>query len=86
MEGKYVAFAPMQGYTDAAYRRAHCECAGGVGEYYAPFVRLEKGHKSHKAIMKATALARYREAVARIVLVPDRCSSHGRTWWGDGGL
>ncbi|MBR1550487.1 MAG: hypothetical protein IJ634_07630 [Bacteroidales bacterium] len=47
---------------------------------------MEKGHKSHKAIMKATALARYREAVARIVLVPDRCSSHGRTWWGDGGL
>lgn len=39
----YVAFAPLQGYTDAAYRRAHWECAGGVGEYYTPFVRIEKG-------------------------------------------
>ena len=39
----YVAFAPLQGYTDAVYRRAHWECAGGVGEYYTPFVRIEKG-------------------------------------------
>ena len=39
----YVAFAPLQGYTDALYRRAHWECAGGVGEYYTPFVRIEKG-------------------------------------------
>ena len=42
-EGQYIAFAPLQGYTDAAYRRAHWECAGGVGEYYTPFVRIEKG-------------------------------------------
>ena len=39
----YVAFAPLQGYTDAVYRRAHWECAGGVGEYYTPFVRIERG-------------------------------------------
>ena len=39
----YIAFAPLQGYTDAVYRRAHWECAGGVGEYYTPFVRIEKG-------------------------------------------
>ncbi len=42
-DGLYIAFAPLQGYTDAAYRRAHWECAGGVGEYYTPFVRIEKG-------------------------------------------
>lgn len=29
----------MQGYTDAVYRRAHHEVAGGVDEYYTPFVR-----------------------------------------------
>ena len=39
----YIAFAPLQGYTDAVYRRAHHECVGEVDEYYTPFVRIEKG-------------------------------------------
>lgn len=43
MNGYYIAFAPLQGYTDAVYRRAHHECVGGVDEYYTPFVRIEKG-------------------------------------------
>lgn len=43
MDGTYIAFAPLQGYTDAVYRRAHWECIGGVDEYYTPFVRIEKG-------------------------------------------
>lgn len=47
-DGLYIAFAPLQGYTDAAYRRAHWECAGGVGEYYTPFVRIEKGEVRRK--------------------------------------
>ena len=42
MDGTYIAFAPLQGYTDAVYRRAHWECVGGVDEYYTPFVRIEK--------------------------------------------
>ena len=36
-----IAFAPLQGYTDAVYRRAHHEVAGGVDEYYTPFVRWD---------------------------------------------
>ena len=48
MNGIYIAFAPLQGYTDAVYRRAHHECAGGVDEYYTPFVRIEKGEARHK--------------------------------------
>lgn len=44
----YIAFAPLQGYTDAAYRRAHWECVGGVTEYYTPFVRIEKGEVRRK--------------------------------------
>ena len=44
----YVAFAPLQGYTDVVYRRAHWECAGGVDEYYTPFVRIEKGEVRRK--------------------------------------
>ena len=43
MTDMYIAFAPLQGYTDAVYRRAHYECVGGVDEYYTPFVRIEKG-------------------------------------------
>ena len=46
--GKYIAFAPLQGYTDAVYRRAHWECVGGVTEYYTPFVRIEKGEARRK--------------------------------------
>ena len=37
-EKPFVAFAPLQGYTDCVYRRAHSEVAGGVDEYYTPFV------------------------------------------------
>lgn len=44
----YIAFAPLQGYTDAVYRRAHWECVGGVDEYYTPFVRIEKGEVRKK--------------------------------------
>lgn len=39
----YMAFAPLQGYTDCAYRQAHHKHAGGVDEYYTPFVRIENG-------------------------------------------
>lgn len=48
MNGLYIAFAPLQGYTDAVYRRAHWECVGGVDEYYTPFVRIEKGEVRRK--------------------------------------
>ncbi len=48
MNGFYIAFAPLQGYTDAVYRRAHHECVGGVDEYYTPFVRIESGEVRRK--------------------------------------
>ena len=44
----YIAFAPLQGYTDCVYRKAHHECVGGVDEYYTPFVRIEKGEVRKK--------------------------------------
>ena len=47
-ETHYIAFAPLQGYTDAVYRWVHWECAGGVDEYYTPFVRMEKGEVRRK--------------------------------------
>jgi tRNA-dihydrouridine synthase B len=36
-----VSLAPMQGYTDAAYRVALHECIGGVDKYYAPYLKYE---------------------------------------------
>ncbi len=44
----FIAFAPLQGYTDAVYRLAHHECVGGVDEYYTPFVRIEHGEVRRK--------------------------------------
>lgn len=44
----YLAFAPLQGYTDAVFRRAYHECVGGIDEFYAPFVRLERGEVRKK--------------------------------------
>lgn len=38
-----VYFAPLQGFTEAAYRQAHRKFAPGVDGYYTPFLRLEKG-------------------------------------------
>lgn len=40
---KDIFFAPLQGFTDAAYRKAHQAICGGVAGYYAPFLRLEHG-------------------------------------------
>lgn len=45
-----VHFAPLQGYTDAAYRNAHALCFGGVDRYYTPFVRIEKDQFRNKDI------------------------------------
>lgn len=38
-----IYFAPLQGYTEDAYRRIHHRLVGGVESYYTPFVRWEHG-------------------------------------------
>lgn len=40
--------APLQGFTEVAWRNAHAQCLGGVDAYYTPFVRLEKGEIRNK--------------------------------------
>lgn len=35
--------APLQGFTESAWRMAHASLAGGIDEYFAPFVRVERG-------------------------------------------
>jgi len=55
MDEFYIAFAPLQGYTDSVYRRAHCVHAGGVTEYYTPFIRLEAGAPRRKDLRDIAA-------------------------------
>lgn len=45
-----IYFAPLQGFTDDAYRRIHSRLAGGVTTYYTPFVRMEPGGLRSKDI------------------------------------
>lgn len=33
-----IYFAPLEGVTDAIFRRAHHECFGGISKYYIPFI------------------------------------------------
>ncbi|WP_300726979.1 tRNA-dihydrouridine synthase family protein [uncultured Bacteroides sp.] len=40
--------APLQGFTESAWRNAHEQVFGGVDAYYTPFVRLEKGEIRNK--------------------------------------
>jgi len=42
--------APLQGYTEAPYRKAHQLTFGGVDRYYTPFVRIEKGAFRNKEL------------------------------------
>lgn len=37
-----IEFAPLQGYTDTAYRYWHNRLIGGISCYYSPFIRIEK--------------------------------------------
>ncbi|MBP5640527.1 MAG: tRNA-dihydrouridine synthase family protein [Victivallales bacterium] len=43
-----ILAAPIQEYTDAAFRNAHYSTIGGIDEYYIPFLRLENGLLSHR--------------------------------------
>lgn len=40
--------APLQGFTEAAWRNAHQAVFGGVDAYYTPFLRLEGGKVRNK--------------------------------------
>lgn len=45
-----IHLAPLQGFTDAAYRNAHHRIFGGVDTYYTPFVRLERGEFRNREV------------------------------------
>lgn len=43
-----IHFAPLQGYTEDAYRRIHADMFSGVDTYYTPFLRIEHGSMRSK--------------------------------------
>jgi tRNA-dihydrouridine synthase len=45
-----IHFAPLQGYTDDAYRRIHHNLIGGIETYYTPFIRMEGGGLRSKEV------------------------------------
>lgn len=45
-----IHFAPIQGYTDFAYRNFHEQIFGGIDTYYTPFMRIEHGDVRKKDI------------------------------------
>jgi len=48
-----VHFAPLQGFTEAPYRRIHQKVCGGVTTYYTPFIRVEHGQIRKKDLREA---------------------------------
>lgn len=48
-----IHFAPLQGFTEAPYRRIHQQVCGGVEAYYTPFIRLEHGQIRKKDLREA---------------------------------
>lgn len=48
-----IHFAPLQGYTDNAYRNVHNAVFGGIEAYYTPFIRIERGELRKKDVREA---------------------------------
>lgn len=48
--------APLQGYTDRSFRLAHSATFGGIDDYTAPFVRLERERLRPRDLHDLTAL------------------------------
>ena len=48
-----IHFAPLQGYTDNAYRNVHKAIFGGIEAYYTPFIRIERGELRKKDVREA---------------------------------
>ncbi len=47
--------APLQGYTEAIWRRSHAEVYGGKLCYFTPFVRIEKGQVRMRDLRDVTS-------------------------------
>lgn len=60
-----VHFAPLQGFTESAYRQAHYLSAPGIDTYYTPFLRIEKGEIRTKDLRDLDADTCFSTAIDR---------------------
>ena len=62
-------FAPLQGYTDAAYRIFHNEMYQGcIDCYYTPFIRVEHGEVRKKDLKEIESLNSSAKTVPQIIV------------------
>ncbi|MCX4263514.1 MAG: tRNA-dihydrouridine synthase family protein [Muribaculaceae bacterium] len=47
--------APLQGYTEAAWRGFHARLTGCIDEYFTPFLRIEKGEMRRRDLRDLTS-------------------------------
>lgn len=67
-----IYFAPLQGYTDAVYRRFHNEIYDGcIDSYYTPFVRLERGQPRAKDLRDISPEANIGVSVVPQIIAKD---------------
>lgn len=55
MEIFIIDSAPLQGLTEAIWRRSHSEIFGGIDRYHLPFSRIEKGEVRHRDLRELTS-------------------------------
>lgn len=70
-----VFFAPMEGLTDAVFRRVHHECFEGVTDYYIPFISPTK-HLVLTGREKHNVLPEYNEGVPCVPQVLTKDEEH----------
>ena len=68
-----IHFAPLQGFTEAPYRRIHNELCGGIEAYYTPFIRLEHGQIRKKDLREALP-----EQNEGVTVIPQVIASDGK--------
>lgn len=62
-----VYFAPMQGFTESAYRNAHNSIAGGIDSYYTPFLRYEHGEIRRKDLREIDQMVNDAPIVPQVI-------------------
>lgn len=67
LHSKSIYCAPLQGYTDAAWRNAHHRIFGGVDCYLGPFMRIDRGQVRRRDVADASPDANTAPFVPQII-------------------
>lgn len=69
MKPTELHLAPLQGYTEVEYRRAHRDVYGGDYTAYTPFLRMEKGEIAQRGMRDAESRLNQPEGVVPQIIV-----------------